>query len=175
MTALQGVFLFAGALILFGAYMVVTRNNLIHAALYLVVALFGVAVLYVLLDAGFLAMIQVLVYIGAIAILMIFAVMLTRGDFENLNKLTNYNAVWFAVMAFLFGSVIVVLLALWPSFNSVAADLDAEADAVVDLGRALVSPNAYVIPFEVASVMLLAALIGALVVARPSSKGGNSK
>ena len=167
MTALPIVFLITAFGILGAAYMVVTRRNLVHSALFLVVALFGVAVLFVLLDAGFLAVIQVLVYIGAIAILMIFAVMLTRGDVEQLEDITNKASGWVAVIALLFFSSLVILLAQWPSFSSQAQSIQPTRDYIVELGTALVSPNAYVIPFEVASVMLLAALIGALLIARP--------
>jgi NADH-quinone oxidoreductase subunit J len=167
MTALPIVFLITAFGILGAAYMVVTRRNLVHSALFLVVALFGVAVLFVLLDAGFLAVIQVLVYIGAIAILMIFAVMLTRGDVEQLEDITNKASGWVAVIALLFFSSLVILLAQWPSFSSEAQTIQPTRDYIVELGTALVSPNAYVIPFEVASVMLLAALIGALLIARP--------
>ena len=167
MTALPIVFLITAFGILGAAYMVVTRRNLVHSALFLVVALFGVAVLFVLLDAGFLAVIQVLVYIGAIAILMIFAVMLTRGDVEQLEEITNKASGWVAVIALLFFSSLVILLAQWPSFSSQAQSIQPTRDYIVELGTALVSPNAYVIPFEVASVMLLAALIGALLIARP--------
>ncbi len=80
MTAEQIIFLLTAAVILGSALMVVTTRNLLHAALWLVVALFGVAVLYAILQANFLAVIQVVVYIGAIAILFIFAVMLTRRE-----------------------------------------------------------------------------------------------
>ena len=167
MTPVQIVFLFVGFMILLAAWMMVSRRNLVHAALWLVVALFGVAVLFVLLEAGFFAVIQVLVYIGAIAILMIFAVMLTRGDVEELSRITNRYAGWAAVMAafLLFGLVIV--LGQWPAFQTAAPALP-DTDYIVELGTALVSPDGFVIPFEVASVMLLAALIGALVVARPA-------
>lgn len=167
MTPVQIVFLFVGFMILLAAWMMVSRRNLVHAALWLVVALFGVAVLFVLLEAGFFAVIQVLVYIGAIAILMIFAVMLTRGDVEQVSRITNKYAGWAAVMAafLLFGLVIV--LGQWPAFQTAAPTLPEGTDYIVELGTALVSPNGFVIPFEVASVMLLAALIGALVVARP--------
>jgi NADH-quinone oxidoreductase subunit J len=167
MTPVQIVFLFVGFMILLAAWMMVSRRNLVHAALWLVVALFGVAVLFVLLEAGFFAVIQVLVYIGAIAILMIFAVMLTRGDVEELSHITNRYAGWVAVMAsfLLFGLVIV--LGQWPAFQTAAPALP-DTDYIVELGTALVSPDGFVIPFEVASVMLLAALIGALVVARPA-------
>ncbi len=171
MAPIQFVFLISAAVILWSAYMVVTRDNLIHAALYLVLTLFGVAVLFVLLEAGFLAVVQVLVYIGAIAILMIFAVMLTQGDVEKLEEVSNANAGWVAMIAVLFFSSLILLMGQWPSFSATAGELDAGRDTVVELGVALVSPNGYVIPFEVASVLLLAALIGALVVARPHEKG----
>ncbi|MQC27198.1 MAG: NADH-quinone oxidoreductase subunit J [Chloroflexi bacterium] len=167
MTPIQLVFLFVAFATLWAAFMVVTRNNLVHAALFLVIALFGVAVLFVMLEAGFLAVIQVLVYIGAIAILMIFAVMLTRGDVDDIPDITNRYAGWVGLVAVLFFSSLVILMAQWPSFTALAKPILSSRDTIVELGTALVSPNGYVIPFEVASVMLLAALIGALVVARP--------
>ncbi len=77
MTIMQIFFLIVGAVILGSALMVVTTGNLIHSVLWLIVTLFGVAVLYAILNASFLAVVQVVVYIGAIAILFIFAVMLT--------------------------------------------------------------------------------------------------
>jgi hypothetical protein len=78
MSVMQLIFIIIAAISLGGALMVVTTRNLVHAALWLILTLFGVAVLFVLLNAGFLAIVQVVVYIGAIAILMIFAIMLTR-------------------------------------------------------------------------------------------------
>lgn len=171
MTVEQGVFLFSSILILFSGFMMVTRPNLVHAALYLVVALFGVAVIFVLLDAGFLAVVQVLVYIGAIAILMIFAVMLTRGNVVEEQISFNAAAGWALLLAALFAFALIVMLGQWPGIGAQTQALSADRDTVAELGTALVSPEAYVIPFEVASVLLLAALIGALVVARPQKKG----
>ncbi len=78
MTVMQVVFLVTAVVSLGGAVMVVTTRNLIHAALWLILTLFGVAVMYGLLSAPFFTVIQVVIYIGAIAILMIFAIMLTR-------------------------------------------------------------------------------------------------
>ena len=78
MTAVQIIFILVAAMTLGAALMVVTAKNLIHSALWLVLSLFGVAILYALLQAGFLAVVQVMVYIGAIAILIIFGIMLTR-------------------------------------------------------------------------------------------------
>lgn len=170
MTGEQGVFLFTSFLILFSGFMMVTRSNLVHAALYLVVALFGVAIVFVLLDAGFLAVVQVLVYIGAIAILMIFAVMLTRGDMSQQQDIMNSGLGWALLLAALFGFAIIVMLGQWADVGALAPAMSAERDTVLELGIALVSPDAYVIPFEVASILLLAALVGALVVARPPQK-----
>ena len=170
MTPIQVVFLFTAALILWAAFMMVTRQNLVHAALYLIAALFGVAVIFVLLEAGFLAVIQVLVYIGAIAILMIFAVMLTRGDVSHESESVNRGFGWAALLAALFCFGLIIFLGQSPAINTPAPALAVDRDTVFELGRALVSPDAYVIPFEVASVLLLAALIGALVVARPHTK-----
>ncbi|MCW5875961.1 MAG: NADH-quinone oxidoreductase subunit J [Anaerolineales bacterium] len=170
MTVEQGIFLFIGFVILFSAFMMVTRSNLIHAALYLVLVLFGVAVLFVLLDAGFLAVVQIIVYIGAIAILMIFAVMLTRGNVTG--EAISMNSVfgWGLLLCSLFGFALIIMLGQWPGAAALAPALPANWNEVSELGVALVSPQGYVIPFEVASVLLLAALIGAIVVARPPQK-----
>lgn len=171
MAPIQGVFLITAAAILWSAYMVVTRDNLIHAALYLVITLFGVAVLFVLLEAGFLAVVQVLVYIGAIAILMIFAIMLTRGNVEKLEEVSTANSGWVAMISILFFSSLILLMGQWPAFSAVSGELETGRETIVELGAALVSPNGYVIPFEVASILLLAALIGSIYVARPQGKG----
>ena len=94
MTAEQIIFLIVGAVTLLSGFMVVTSRNLVHAALWLVAALFSVAVIYTLLNAGFIAVVQVVVYIGAIAILFIFAVMLTRKDMRDTGPQLNRN--WWA-------------------------------------------------------------------------------
>ena len=169
MTPIQIVFVLAAALILWAAFMMVTRRNLVHATLYLVMALFGVAVVFVLLDAGFLAVIQVLVYIGAIAILMIHAVMLTRGDVIEENPV-NRSYGWAALLAALFGLGLIILVGQWSAISGLAPALSSTRDMISELGVALASPQGYVIPFEVSSVLLLAAIIGALVVARPPKK-----
>jgi NADH-quinone oxidoreductase subunit J len=165
MTALQIIFLVTAGVILASAVMVVTTRNMIHAALWLIVTLFGAAVLFALLDAGFIAVVQVVIYIGAIAILFIFAVMLTRRTL--LDKGPQLNSGWrlsALVAALTFGGLF-FLLSGWNGFSAHAPDLSSGTDAVQLLGKALVSPDAYVLPFEVASVLLLAALVGAVYVA----------
>jgi len=165
MTADQIIFLLCAVLIIVSALMVVTTRKLIHAAMWLVAALFGVAILYAILQAGFLAVVQVVVYIGAIAILFIFAVMLTRK--EMLDKGTQTRSDWWlpALLGLLILSGLVFLILGQPGINQTAAAMPEGLDTLRSLGTALVSPDAFVLPFEVASVLLLAALVGAVYIA----------
>ena len=165
MTVSQLIFLAVGAVILGSALMVVTTRDLIHAALWLIVTLFGVAVLYALLNAGFLAVAQVVIYIGAIAILFIFAVMLTRKELRD--RGSQLNAGWWlsaGVAAITFGGLFWIVQS-WSGFWRAPGTIPVGFDAVGLLGKALISPDAFVLPFEVASVLLLAALIGAVYIA----------
>jgi len=165
MTAEQIIFLIVAAATLFSGLMVVTSRNLVHAALWLVATLFGVAVVFALLNAGFIAVVQVVVYIGAIAILFIFAVMLTRKDLRDHAPQLNkgwWSGAFVAVATF---AGLVFLLQGWSGFSKTAADIPSGFDAVSQLGDALTSPAGYVLPFEVASVLLLAAMVGAVYVA----------
>ena len=165
MTAEQIIFLIVGAVILVAGFMVVTVRNLVHAALWLVVTLFGVAVLYALLNASFLAVVQVVVYIGAIAILFIFAVMLTRRQAAETGASVNKNWWAGALIAVATFAGLALLLRSWSGFSQTASALPSGFDAVNQLGNALTSPVGYVLPFEVASVLLLAALVGAVYLA----------
>lgn len=165
MTPAQILFLLTAAVILGSALMVVATRNLIHAALWLIVTLFGVAVLFAMLNAGFLAVVQVVVYIGAIAILFIFAVMLTRREMRDRGPQVNRNWWASALIALVTFAGLIWLLMGWSGLSRTAAELPVGLEPVAELGMALVSPEAYVLPFEVASVLLLAALIGAVYVA----------
>ena len=170
MTGEQIIFLITGVLILVSALLVVTTRKLLHAALWLVAALFGVAVLYAILQANFLAVVQVVVYIGAIAILFIFVVMLTRRELMEKSRQTRSN--WWipALLGLLILAGLVLLILSVPGVGRTATVLPAGLDSVLALGRALVSPDAYVLPFEVASILLLAALVGAVYVATLDKK-----
>ena len=165
MTGEQIIFLVTAFFTLGSGLMVVTTRNLVHAALWLVATLFGVAVIFALLSAGFLAVVQVVVYIGAIAILFIFAVMLTRKDMRDQGP--QMNSGWWAgaLIAVLVFAGLFFLLQGWSGLSRTAAEIPAGFDAVGELGNALVSPDAFVLPFEVASVLLVAALVGAVYVA----------
>ncbi len=165
MTAQQILFILIAVVTLGSAFLVVTGRNLIHAALWLIVVLFGVAVFFAMLNASFLAVAQVVVYIGAIAVLMIFAVMLTR----RINKDTGrqINPGWplgALVSLFLFGGL-GWMLTSWSGFSTQAPAFGAGIDPLQNLGQALVAPNQYVLPLELASVLLLAAMVGAIMIA----------
>jgi NADH-quinone oxidoreductase subunit J len=159
------LFLITAVVILASAVMVVSSRNLVHAALWLVSALFGVAVLYALLNAGFLAVVQVVIYIGAIAILFIFAVMLTRRELRDTGPGLNKNWWVSALMSILTFGGLAYLLSSWKGFSQTSAAIPSGFDAVSALGEALISPDAFVLPFEVASVLLVAALVGAVYIA----------
>ncbi|MBF8284785.1 MAG: putative NADH-quinone oxidoreductase chain J [Anaerolineales bacterium] len=162
MTSLQIIFLIAAAATLISGLMVVTARNLVHAALWLIVALFSVAILFVLLEAGFLAAVQVVLYIGAIAILIIFAIMLTRRVMQDTGPQTNQQWWVGAIIAVaLFAALFVVLRQVtYPEVTTAIPP-----DSLKALGNSFVDPNQYMLPFELASVLLLAAMIGAIAVA----------
>lgn len=161
----QIIFLVTAIMMLSSAVMVVSSRHLVHAALWLIVTLFGAAVLFALLEATFIAVIQVVVYIGAIAIMFIFAVMLTRRELRD--SADPWNKGWPAALA-LTAVVAVTLgsfLLKWDGLLKTSQPMAKGYDSVASLGTALISPDAFVLPFEVASVLLLAALLGSVYVA----------
>ncbi|MBE2183955.1 MAG: NADH-quinone oxidoreductase subunit J [Anaerolineae bacterium] len=162
------VFFIFAVLSIGGALGVVMSRNLIHGALFLIVSLFGGAGLFVLLAAPFMAAVQVLVYIGAIAILIIFAVMLTRS-MTNMREV--FNRQWWvsAIAAVILLAVLIVGVALpvWGPNGTQGDMVLSETTATIqDLGVALVDGNQFVLPFELASLLLTAAMVGAIVIAR---------
>ncbi|HAV78943.1 MAG TPA: NADH-quinone oxidoreductase subunit J [Anaerolineae bacterium] len=165
MTPDQIVFLIVALFTLGSGFMVVTSGNLVHAALWLISTLFGVAVTFALLNANFLAVVQVVVYIGAIAILFIFAVMLTRKDIRDQGPQVNKNWWFGALLSVSTFAGLYFLLQGWEGMSKTASAFPSGFDAVAELGNELISPTGYVLPFEVASVLLVAALVGAVYVA----------
>src|SRR5262245_30819555 len=159
------IFLGLSAFILGAALAVVTVKNIIHAALWLIASFFGVGALYLLMEAEFVAVVQVLVYVGAVSILILFAIMLTRHvTGEGVRQL--YQRWWVALLvsAGLFGLLIVptVFNFSWEVAAPPAGQPVAIASAL-ELGTAFM--REYLLPFELASVVLLVALIGAIVIA----------
>jgi NADH-quinone oxidoreductase subunit J len=150
------------AMMIFSAFRVVTAANVVHAAVYLVMVLAGVAAQFILLGAEFIAITQVLVYIGAIVVLFLFGIMLTKAPMEGEEKVRKDHWAAGAVSGFmLFGLLTYVLL------DGFGRDNIPETLSPTPTG--LISDSIfrdYLIPFEVVSLLLLAALIGAIVIAR---------
>jgi len=156
----QVVFAVVAALIAFAAVRLVTTRNLVHGALYLLFVLAGAAVLFLLFLAEFVAWVQVLVYIGAVVVLLLFGLMLTRAPIGNmaLDSQTRPLAAVVSLAIFAITSTIV-----WKTFKGQRVHFSKPV-TVSTLGQAIFSR--YVLPFEIVSVVLLAALVGAVVLAR---------
>ena len=148
-------------------FWVALSSNIVHAAFSLLVTLFGVAGLYVLLGADFIGVVQVIVYIGGILILIIFGVMMTqKGQLQPLSVQLPGKFLG----AILTGIILVALIlaatrSLWP----VAASPGEPEPTSAAIGNLLLGK--YLIPFEVASVLLLVALVGAVLIVRGSVRG----
>lgn len=155
------VFAAASLVTLGAAIAVVTNKNILHSAFFLVLAFVGVASIYVMLEAPFIAVVQVLVYIGAIAILIVFAIMLTRRLMSKELEQRNAQWIWAALGSLVLFGVLgwIVYNANWPVAVAVPPE-----DQITVLGQELLTT--YVVPFEIASVLLLAALIGSIVIGR---------
>lgn len=165
MTAQQFFFILFALITLLSGLRCVTTRDMFHAALYLVISLFGVAAMFALLEAGFLAAAQLIVYVGAVAILIIFAVMLTRGMAKPTGPQLNTQAGLAAVVA---GAMMFILLRVLPNFSYPVQPADVPVDSIQQIGQSIVGE--FVLPFEVASVLLLAALIGSIYIARERKK-----
>jgi len=157
------VFIILSAIALIGALGVVLNRRLFRSALFLVLSFVGVAGFYILLEVELLAMIQLLVYVGAIAILIIFAIMLSRQAMVADDKVLNEQWILggLAAVALCVALVYVLVQVNWPVVETAVP-----ANSIQRLGESLVNPNGFVLPFEVASVLLLVALVGAVIIAR---------
>jgi NADH:ubiquinone oxidoreductase subunit 6 (subunit J) len=158
---LQVIFVVLSLITLGAAIMVVISRKLFRSALWLILAFLGIAAIFILLNAEFLAVVQILVYIGAISTLIIFAIMLSHSVMDPAEP--RFNEQWglaggFAALFFVVLAAIVVRVR-WPVMVGVVP-----SDAIQRLGVEFVGP--YTIPFEVASVLLVVAMIGAIIIAR---------
>ena len=154
-----GIALFTAA----AALVTVLAPNIFHNAMGLVATFFGVAGVYVLLQAEFLAVSQVLVYVGAISTLITFAIMLTRGMMTGGRPSTNRQLLPTAIITVLLFLVIIgiVLNVAWPAGGM---ELNPGEEMIANLGELFVT--AYLVPFELMAVLLLIALAGANMLAR---------
>jgi NADH-quinone oxidoreductase subunit J len=153
-----------------GALAAALLKNLVHCALSLTITFAGLAVLYLQLDAQFAGFSQILVYIGAVAILVVFAILLTRGS--GIPEYRNYSSSWVFGLALASATFALIAWAILKSFSPSPETVDAPAVTVQSIGMALMST--YVLPLEIVAILLTVALIGAVIVAMPESRAPES-
>jgi NADH-quinone oxidoreductase subunit J len=162
-TAYEVVFVLLGVLTLGAAVLVVSSRQLVHAALWLVVALGGLAGCYLVLTAELVAVVQLLIYLGAVVVLLLFAVMVTRTSIGPVADLDTGNRPAAVLVALTAAGLLIALLV--DAFDRAFVDLSTvEPGSAAALGAAIF--RTWVLPFEVISVLLLAALVGAVVLSR---------
>ena len=158
---MSGVFYFISAVTVAGALAAVLLRNTIHCALALVVAFAGLALLFLSLDAQFVGFVEILVYIGAVVILVVFAILLTRGS--EAPKGGVYSRTWLAGLVITAAVFAFLAWAVLASLPGLPMQTVAPAASVHDIGNALMTR--YVLPLEIIAVLLTAATIGAVIVA----------
>ncbi|MEV3871022.1 NADH-quinone oxidoreductase subunit J [Streptomyces sp. NPDC049906] len=162
-TGVEIAFLLVGLVTLGAAVLTVTTRQLVHAALWLVVALGGIAVEYLLLTAEFIAWVQVLIYVGSVVVLLLFGLMLTRAPIGRSPDADSGNR-WVALGVALAAATVLVWVVV-DAFRTVRLDLDGAAQGSTGVMGAALFQH-WVLPFEALSVLLLAALVGAIVLSR---------
>ena len=164
MNVTQILFWFLSVLALFGALMVVTSKNPVHSVLWLIATFFSISGHYILLNAQFLAIVNIIVYAGAIMVLFLFVIMLM-----NLNKTTEpQRNRWLKLAGGIAGGclLLVLIAALKDSEvkQQVAQVKTGDIGLIKSLGRELFST--YVVPFEISSILFLSAMVGAVVIGK---------
>ena len=163
MNGVELAFVLLGAVALGSGFLVVTTTRIVHAALWLAVCLGAVAACFLLLTAELLAWVQVLIYVGAVVVLVLFALMLTRAPIGPAPGAPRRRVLLAAGVAAATGAVL--LLTALAGLGDEVIDLEgAEVGGAEAIGSALF--RAWVLPFEALSVLLLAALVGAIVLSR---------
>jgi NADH:ubiquinone oxidoreductase subunit 6 (subunit J) len=155
------------------ALLVVLMRNIFHCALFLILSLFGVAALFITLDAEFVAAVQVLVYIGAIAVLIVFAIMLTGKIADPSVRQTTRAYILGAFVGALILFVLLYALMSIAPLSPYTPETNTTSSPTYTLGELLMTK--YLLPFEVVSILLVAALVGAIVLARREKKTGDAK
>ncbi len=148
-------------IIVVSAAMVVFNKNVVHSAFSLFFTLFAISGIYVLLKADFIALTQIMVYVGGILILLIFGVMMTTKVTNVELKTKNLNTI--PSLVFSIGIVTILIFVIFSTKWNIRLGLDSE-ETVTQIGIMLLSK--YLLPFEIASIVLLVALIGSAMFAR---------
>ncbi|MEU9202284.1 NADH-quinone oxidoreductase subunit J [Streptomyces sp. NPDC048332] len=166
-TGIEIAFVLVGIATLGAALVTVTTRQLVHAALWLIVAIGGLAVEYLLLTAEFIAWVQVLIYVGSVVVLLLFGLMLTRapiGRSPDADSENRWAALAVAVAAA--GTLVWVVV---DAFRTTWIELDGPAQGSTEATGSFLFRH-WVLPFEALSVLLLAALVGAIVLSRKGRK-----
>ncbi len=167
------MFLLSAAATVIGAFLVAVSKNLMHSCIYLLLTLFGVAGLYATLGADFLAAAQLVVYAGGVVILMLFAIMLTGGIEQAYNKFgikkvaamgTTKTYTIAAIMMLIMSFILMKLLAPILKIQK-HVQLEDMQSTIEEIGVKLITDH--VLAFEISSILLLGALVGAAVISRP--------
>ncbi|WP_414930871.1 NADH-quinone oxidoreductase subunit J [Streptomyces sp. Je 1-369] len=171
-TGVEIAFLLVGLVTLGAAVITVTTRQLVHAALWLVVALGGLAVEYLLLTAEFIAWVQVLIYVGSVVVLLLFGLMLTRAPIGRSPEADSGNRPVALAVALVAAAALVWVVV--DAFRTTVIDLDGAAQGSTDVTGSILFRH-WVLPFEALSVLLLAALVGAIVLSRKSTAQDQSQ
>ncbi len=165
------MFYFAAFFTLLGASIVAFSKNIIYSALSLLISFIGVALIYALLDADFLAIAQLVLYVGGILVLILFAIMLTNkiGDSKISNQSRSQFLSFISMLVIFAGITFAVIDAPW----KVGTGLPELGPITGGIGDALLGK--FLLPFEIVSVLLLVALVGAVIIARKETVNGNNK
>ncbi|HEX6467618.1 MAG TPA: NADH-quinone oxidoreductase subunit J [Streptosporangiaceae bacterium] len=170
MTAQEVVFVLLGAVTVGAAVLVVTTRRLVHAALWLVVSFGALAGSFLVLTAEFVAWVQVLIYVGAVVVLLLFGIMLTRAPIGRSDALDSGNR-W-AALAVAAATAGVLVTVVVRGFKDAYVPLHAGAGTAGELGRSVF--RGWVPAFELLSLLLLAALVGAIVLSRTDIANGTA-
>ena len=172
MSIIEILFWFLSALALFGALMVVFSKNPVHSVLWLIVVFFAISGHYIVMNAQFLAIVNLIVYAGAIMVLFLFVIMLMNMNTES----EPQKSKWLRMAAALSGGslMLVLVAALKDNTSKVTGMFTAEANIglIKNLGKVLFTD--YVVPFEISSVLFLSAMVGAVVLGKKESSTTHS-
>jgi NADH-quinone oxidoreductase subunit J len=160
----QLIFLYFAAVILASAVLTITRRNPVHSVMFMLLLFFHIAGVFVLLNAEFLAAVQLIVYAGAILILYLFVVMLLNVDRESSAARANRFWPWMAAFGVLIAGEVIVLIARGKFPTETEQPMQHAGAGVKELGVLLY--QRYMVPFEIASVILLVGLVGAVMLAK---------
>jgi NADH-quinone oxidoreductase subunit J len=156
------MFYLLGLMTVISALLSVTSRQIFRSAIYLLFALIGIAGIYFWLDYQFVAAVQIVVYVGGIAVLIIFSIFLTQQSGEKLPAVARGRAL-FSALAALSGFALVMLLMLRYGFVEVVGS--GTSPTAAQIGERMLDINGYALPFELVSMLLLAAMIGCIVIA----------